>query len=296
MPRAVAGIGFAFVRVRVAVRRDVGRLIARGNTSDVYEWTGGAIVKVLKPELPSDWARTEARAVEEAKETGLPVPAIYGIVTVEGRQGIVMERISGRTLGGPMSTQSDHLEECSATLVHLQQMLNRTRGLEAFPSLKDRLRLNIHHAGVLSTEHRRRLLELLDDLPNTRLMCHFDLHPGNVIVGSDGPVIIDWFDAAPGDPAADVVRTAMLLRYGAADTHVQPEIMARVHRSYVTHLTRCQWVDLDALLAWEPVVMGARLAEPIPDELLRVTHHGLIRVLNGDSPLLASLRECRIAA
>ena len=36
-----------------------GELIARGNTSDVWRWTGTTVVKVLRPEIPSHWAGLE---------------------------------------------------------------------------------------------------------------------------------------------------------------------------------------------------------------------------------------------
>lgn len=63
---------------------------------------------------------------------------------------------------------------------------------------------------VLADLHRR-----LHDIPapdflpvapvgqGTRLL-HLDLHPLNVLVGPRGPVVIDWPNAALGDPAVDV--------------------------------------------------------------------------------------------
>jgi aminoglycoside phosphotransferase (APT) family kinase protein len=36
---------------------------------------------------------------------------------------------------------------------------------------------------------------------------HLDLHPQNVIVTGDGPVVIDWTNAAAGTPGSDVATT-----------------------------------------------------------------------------------------
>lgn len=285
-------------RVTIAVRRDVGRLIARGNTSDVYEWTPGTVVKVLRPQIPAGWARTEATAMDVAREVGLPVPAVRDIVDIRDRRGIVMERIVGETLAERMTARFDESDRWMEMLVDLQQKVSHLPGLGALQSLRGRLEANIAAARAISNHDRDRLLELLDELPDKGSLCHFDFHPGNVIVGPQGPVIIDWFDAAAGDPAADLVRSAMLLRYGAASSYGPDKagMMVRIHRDYLAHMARHPDIDVDSLLAWEPVVMAARLAEPIPDQLLEVTRGDLDRALVGDSQLLASLRDCRVAA
>ncbi len=43
------------------------------------------------------------------------------------------------------------------------------------------------------------------------VLCHGDLHPSNVILTDDGPMIVDWFDACRGEPVAEVARTSLLL-------------------------------------------------------------------------------------
>ena len=49
---------------------------------------------------------------------------------------------------------------------------------------------------------------MLDD--GDRLV-HLDLHPLNVIMSPRGPVVIDWANAARGDPLLDVALTYVLL-------------------------------------------------------------------------------------
>jgi aminoglycoside phosphotransferase (APT) family kinase protein len=41
-----------------------------------------------------------------------------------------------------------------------------------------------------------------------------DLHPLNILVGRSGPVVIDWTNAASGDPAVDVAVTWVLIASG----------------------------------------------------------------------------------
>jgi aminoglycoside phosphotransferase (APT) family kinase protein len=46
-------------------------------------------------------------------------------------------------------------------------------------------------------------------------LVHFDLHPDNVILGSDGPVLIDWTNAHGGHPDGDVALTWLIAETSA---------------------------------------------------------------------------------
>ncbi len=60
-------------------------------------------------------------------------------------------------------------------------------------------------------------------------LLHLDLHPGNVILGPSGPVVIDWTNAPVGDPAVDAALTWVILRSGAGSAlvHVAGRLLAR---------------------------------------------------------------------
>jgi hypothetical protein len=46
--------------------------------------------------------------------------------------------------------------------------------------------------------------------PGERFL-HMDLHPLNIILSSKGPIVIDWTNAARGNPMVDVAATWVLL-------------------------------------------------------------------------------------
>ncbi len=46
--------------------------------------------------------------------------------------------------------------------------------------------------------------------PSARVL-HLDLHPDDVMVTPDGPVVIDWRNVTHGDPAFDLAMTALIL-------------------------------------------------------------------------------------
>ena len=64
---------------------------------------------------------------------------------------------------------------------------------------------------------RRDLLDGIADMPDGDRLCHGDFHPMNILGEASQPVIIDWLDARRGDPAADVCRSYLLMKFHAAE-------------------------------------------------------------------------------
>jgi aminoglycoside phosphotransferase (APT) family kinase protein len=54
-------------------------------------------------------------------------------------------------------------------------------------------------------------------VPAGERVIHLDFHPENVMVGSRGPMVIDWRNAADGAPDLDVALSAVILAQVAAD-------------------------------------------------------------------------------
>jgi aminoglycoside phosphotransferase (APT) family kinase protein len=46
---------------------------------------------------------------------------------------------------------------------------------------------------------------------------HLDLHPGNVMLTPNGPVVIDWTSAHAGQPAADVATAYLIMLTSEVD-------------------------------------------------------------------------------
>jgi aminoglycoside phosphotransferase (APT) family kinase protein len=117
-----------------------------------------------------------------------------------------------------------------------------------------------------------RALVALDGSPGAPALCHGDYHLGNVLLAARGPVVIDWENAATGDPMADVARTLLLLR--ASEASIPSRAGLLVRRALVTLLVarylrayerKCP-LDRTRLAAWELPVTAARLSEGITEE------------------------------
>ena len=69
-------------------------------------------------------------------------------------------------------------------------------------------RLRAHAATLAELHDRLHQLEapdgLLEPFGPGRALVHGDLHPGNVMLTPDGPLVIDWTNAAKGPPGADL--------------------------------------------------------------------------------------------
>ena len=134
-------------------------------------------------------------------------------------------------------------------------------------------------ADVLAGLHRRlHELDPPDFLPAARIgagdrIVHLDLHPLNVIIGGDGPVVIVWTSACIGDPVVDVGLAWILMSAGEIPGGVVARSTLGLGRSlmvrrFVQHFDREEIVQqLPAIITWK-----ARDPHMSPDEISAMWH------------------------
>ena len=284
MPRALGGLAVGPAR-RDLIREDevmatqhLDSLVARGNTSDAYGWGKDAIIKVLRPEIPEEWAAREAETTSLVHAAGLPAPAVLDVTTVDGRPGIVFERIVGPSMWDQMLAHPGDVPQLASLLADLQAEVNATPAPAGIPRLIDRLHDKIREAPLLSSAERADAQAALERQLHFDSLCHFDVHPNNILMGPQQPIIIDWFDAAAGSPAADIVRSSLLMWSEAAVGHLpcmDPSLIDDVHDQYVGAVSQTRQLDDNELFDWETAVLASRLAEPVGDSTRRVTYEAL---------------------
>lgn len=245
-------------------------MVGKGNTAEVLRWSRTTVVKLLRPGIPAAWADAEATILATVRGAGLPAPAVDGVVQVDGRAGIVLERIVGVPMWDRMKAAPDELPALTETLASLQDTIHAAGPLPGLPILADRVRARIARAPLDAAE-RDAARDLLGTLPAGNALCHGDMHPANVLLTERGPIVIDWFDAATGDPAADRARSALLMRPLASARSARPFLagatrpfLARLHAAYLAALARRGVAPVDGFAAWEAVLAVARMSEPIP--------------------------------
>ena len=110
------------------------------------------------------------------------------------------------------------------------------------------------------------------------VLCHGDLHPGNVVLTDDGPMLVDWFDAGRGDPLADVARSTLLIAPdadgAAAPAHLIGGDLALRRRLVGAFLAARGDLDEERLARWRAVMAIARIAEGVASSGLDGLWHG----------------------
>lgn len=250
----------------------VGELIAVGRTADVHAFGSSDVVKMLRPDTPSHWAELEAMSSEAIHRHGLPVPSVRDLTQIDGRASIVFERIDGPSMWQRMLDDPSQIDALTAELVSVQRMIHSAGIPTGVPDLTARLRSKVSACSVIDESERGEARRIADELPRGAALIHGDLHPGNVLLGRNGPIVIDWFDATIGHPVADVVRSSLLLRLGfeggpQRDLAVLTRsALRRSHGAFVEAWRPSLALESDLVRRWEPILALARISEGALDE------------------------------
>jgi tRNA A-37 threonylcarbamoyl transferase component Bud32 len=185
----------------------LGEKIGEGTTADIHAWAPGQVVKLFKAGVPARLGKHEARMTRAAFAQGAPAPEVYGEVNLDGRFGFVMRRFDGPTLRDLILTKEVTPEQAGTMLATLYMSVHRTRPPPKVVSLRDWIEaVSRQSVDVLPRDIAAGVLELIDRLPVAEGLCHTDLHPGNVIMTTSGPKIIDWVCAVRAHTVFDLGR------------------------------------------------------------------------------------------
>jgi uncharacterized protein (TIGR02172 family) len=197
-----------------------GKLIGKGLTSDVYEWSDGRVLKLVANSAPAavmkriyGQAEREYAITRAVHAAGLPAPATYELVEIDGRKGIVFERIEGPSMFDYVVARPWTLFAAARQLAELHAQLHGVTAPAELPSQREQFERYIA-AATFSDDEKEATRRCLDRLPQGDAVCHGDFHPGNILLTKRGPVIIDWSTASRGHPLGDVAGTSMLFEVG----------------------------------------------------------------------------------
>jgi aminoglycoside phosphotransferase (APT) family kinase protein len=232
-------------------------LLAAGRMAEVFAWDDGRVLKLDRAEWNGCGAH-EAEVLARVAAAGVRAPRVDGTATVDARFGVVMERVDGPLLSHVLAAGGD-VDALARELAGLHTALN-AHAVEGLPDLMTSLADGIGGSGLdaaLVTELRE-LAQDLDD--GRRALCHFDLHPENVIVAAGGWVVIDWLSASTGPPLADFARTLLLM---AASTD---DAMRRFTTTVLETGLAQRAAERDEVAAWVRVLAAARIGEGFTGE------------------------------
>ncbi|WP_089914500.1 phosphotransferase [Lentzea albida] len=153
--------------------------LASGQDSDVFIRSDGLLVKRTRTGRD---LRREAEMMSYLSGYGIPVPRVHEATEDE----LVMQYVPG-------------------------------------PRMSEEIGRKPWLAGGLGAEladlhHRLDVIPAPDFLSGEGDLLHLDLHPGNVVLGPEGPVVLDWASATKGDRRLDVALSWVSL----AVAHLAP--------------------------------------------------------------------------
>ena len=244
--------------------------VAQGRTAEIYTWDAHHILKLYRDWCPSNWVEYESRIARAVHAAGIPSPAPGEILQVNGRRGLIYERIDGLSMLQDMNRHPWTIWKHARTLAELHVNIHRN-SIPGLPSYKDQLHSAIERTQYLTEVLRDKSLRLLESLPEGQTLCHGDYHPDNILLTSDGPLVIDWMTACSGSSWADVARTRLLLTIGPKGAGKQVSRLIRTavwlyHRIYLNRYLASVPDRNHELDRWAPVMAAARLNEEIAPE------------------------------
>jgi aminoglycoside phosphotransferase (APT) family kinase protein len=223
-----------------------GTLVGAGRNADVFDVGGGRVLRRYRDGREARRVDSEAQVMMRARASGVPVPEVFEV----SGSDIVMERAVGPTM--------------------LDAVGRRPWTARANARLLARLHSIVHQVPASA-------LDGLDLPPrgetspgDSDVLLHGDLHPMNVILTRNGPMIIDWEGATCGPAVADIALTWAILGFSDVPG---PRVEAVIIRGVRALFTR-SFVGAAGLLddAWRLTAVRHRIADhnTLPTERARM--------------------------
>jgi hypothetical protein len=252
------------------------RLIAQGREAEVFDLLNGRVLKLLRGDGPKERVVSEVASLEAARSAGVQVPQVYEQVVVEGRPGIVMERVKGLDLLSAIGRQPWLVCRFGRLTGQVHAHINATRAPASLSSVKNVVQDALARMARREASMRFEWIErILARLPDGDALCHGDFHPGQLVFADGDAAVLDWAGATRGDALFDHARTRVLLGVGELPPGTPPHlrVLATVGRrmlascytrSYERHANAP--MDRARLRDWEIVNLAVRLSDNIPSE------------------------------
>ncbi len=256
----------------------LGELIATGTRSTVHAVGADVVAKVPLASTPDAWIRHEAMYTAAVRSAGAPAPRVVDVVEIDGRTVSLYERVRGVSMWRYILDHPNEAAAMGLRLAELHVEVLRLAPPVTLPRQRDRLACKIRLAAVTVEPAIGAVLAQIPVDPDRLHLCHGDVHPGNVILSSQGPVLIDWFDACRGNPAGDIARTRLLIGAGGATAgsvahlpEAQLDVLNQLHDAY-RDAASAAFASSDAEFEiWWGIEAAARLGEGLDArELLAV--------------------------
>jgi len=247
--------------------------IAEGREAEMFEWGEGRVLRLYRSGWDRGDAVSQALLLETVASLGVRVPATFGTVEVEGRQGLVLERLGGPDLLTEIGSKPWKMFAMGRVWGRLHAQLNTKLAPTELETTRSRYRRMIQQSPLVPDEFRPPAIARLDTLPDGDRLVHGDMHPANIMRTDGDFAVIDWSNVTRGPAEADYIRSYVMGTVGDVPpgspllVRMFADLGRKVVRGFYDRAYRkVLKPDAQAVEAWRLPVLTGRLAEGIEPE------------------------------
>ena len=234
---------------------NLNNVIATRELKTIYR-DGDKVIKLHDINYNKADVLNEALNQSRMEDSGLNVPKILEVTTLDGQWAIVSEFIEGKTLAQLMEENPDKLDEYLTMFVDLQVKMHATKS-PLLNKLSDKMQRKIFEAD-LDSNTRYELHTRLTSANKCSQVCHGDFNPSNVILTPEGELyIIDWSHVTQGNASADVARTYLLFCLNGQED---------IAKKYLTMFCKAVNIPEQNVQRWLPIVAASQSVKQKPEE------------------------------
>lgn len=246
---------------------DLGAPLFSSRSSEVFGYGEDKLLKLFFADANKEFIDNEEINSKETFEKGVSEVELYDRVKIEGRDGLIIKKLPGKTLLAILNENPAFLEQIPSVMAGLQLKAHSTKTSVIRP-YKDLLQsaLAAESLNFLSDEQRSKANHYVDQLPEGDSILHLDYHPDNVMSDETDSFVIDWATAARGVPSADVATTVYLISNGEVPPGTPPEEAAIIEQirviileKYLENYRAKSPISDEELDSWKLAVLVARL-------------------------------------
>src|SRR5438876_10338905 len=122
--------------------------VGEGREADIFAWDNGTVRRLLRRSSDPTRVEREAAAMRAAAHGGVDVPNVYGTTTVDGRAGLIMDRVDGPDLIALMGTRPWSVPRVARIVGRAQARMHDVVAPDDLPSLREMVRKKIAAADL----------------------------------------------------------------------------------------------------------------------------------------------------
>jgi len=242
-------------------------LEARGRSAEIIEQGEDKVVKLFLADFDAEMIDIECANTCEVHALGATPMACYGKVEIDGRIGIVLDRVAGVPLT-KAAEQNPLLLLDSGKILAQQHVLVHSKKSEKLRDVRFMAIEFLDHESldVLTEAERAKAKRSIATLPEGEHVLHLDFHTENVMIDeARNAVTIDWLTAARGYPQVEIGVMDYVFHYGLLFPGISTlqrifyeTVRSFVYNGYLKHYLRATGIDPRSVDQWRLVSLIIR--------------------------------------